>query len=58
MTELISISKVAIIPVCCIKKLAFVFLASDVAEYTFHVQGDARGIPHLIQILLSNLLIG
>ena len=38
-TELISISKVAIIPVCCIRKLAFVFLESDVAEYTFHVQG-------------------
>lgn len=37
--ELISIGKVAIIPVCCIRKLAFVFLISNVVEYIFHVQG-------------------
>ncbi len=38
-TELISIGKVAIVHVCCIRKSSFAFLASnDVAEYIFHMQ--------------------
>jgi hypothetical protein len=33
------INKVAVVPVCCINTLAFVFLASDVTGYKRHIQG-------------------
>ncbi len=38
-SELVYISKVAVVPVCCIVSLAFVFLARDVMDYIFHLQG-------------------
>jgi hypothetical protein len=36
-SEVVYISKVTIVPVCCIVSIAFVFLAEDVMDYIFHL---------------------
>jgi hypothetical protein len=56
--ELVNISKVAVVPVGSINSLAFVFLASDVMNYTFHVQGMSDAfVIQFRQSLISNTLV-
>jgi hypothetical protein len=56
--ELVNISKVAVVPVESINSLAFVFLASDVMNYTFHVQGMSDAfVIRFCQSLISNTLV-